>query len=541
MHRAAIGIALTIGAALAALPAHSAPNYSGCVDDQNPPECLARAALRGRMPDDRSVLDAVVRHGLIDEVSGESKRLIAALGQRNGKITVFLEDMAEAHPRSRAARMPEPQRRKVSLAAIALLSAARLTPDPFSNPTVRKLAKAAGSDPLIPITALGAWSEFTKGVDVYDKWVEFPGLLAIWKRVEQDKELPYEVVNELAAVTVFHHALVTDLEPVFRAFALRPDLTAAQKAKLAAQLADNYNLTDEAERLLREGGNDIPDDDLTYARIIIALARLQTGYDAASARTVQAHIFAELAIPRLPLVLTSGFDDVRLDPLERAGAKRELREIGDEILKRAREYCCHADVSMLFALASDSYLRAGDRARAVEIAREGLKHAPPANPKDDEEARRSSYLAAALYRAGNIDEALGTKLLPATLRFTNAGRAGESADPRWVIDDDWYEYAFWLVREAMKNPDSASRRKVFEALKDRCAKNQEAGCRLETDGLRAELAASLGEAALAHEILSAAARTLDESRARQSDAVDLAAYWAHALEVLRASGSPPNP
>jgi hypothetical protein len=540
MHRVAISIAVAIAVAVAALPAWSAPNYSRCVDKENPPECLARAALGGRLRDERSVLDAVVRHGLVDEVSSESKQLIAALGRRDGKITVFLQDMAEEHPRSRAAAMPESQRRKVSLAAIALLTAARRKPNPFLDPTARRLAKAAGNDPLIPVTALGVWSEYTKGVDVYDKWVELPGLLAIWKRVEQDMEAPYDVVNELAAITVFHHALVAELEPLFRSFAQRPDLTAAQKAKLAAQLADNYNLTDEAERLLSEGGKDAPEDDLAYARIIIALARLQAGYDAASARVVQAHIFAELATPRLPLRLMAGFDDVRLGPLERAGAKRELREIGDEMLKRAREYCCNVDVSMLFANASDCYLRAGDRARAVEIAREGLKRAPPLNPHVDDQARRSSYLAAALYRTGNIDEALDTKLLPATLRFMNAGRAGESAEPRWVIDDDWNEYVFWLVREAMKNPDTTARRKVLEALKDRCAKSQEAGCRLETDGLRAELAASLGEAAQMHSILSAAARAIDESRSRRAYAVDLAAYWAHSLEVLQATRSSAN-
>lgn len=95
MRRAVISIALAMGAALAALLAWSSPNYSRCADKPNPPECLARAALRGKLPDERSVLDAVVRHGLVDEVSGESKRLIAALGRRNGMITVFLADMAE--------------------------------------------------------------------------------------------------------------------------------------------------------------------------------------------------------------------------------------------------------------------------------------------------------------------------------------------------------------------------------------------------------------------------------------------------------------
>jgi hypothetical protein len=540
MRLAAICIALAIGAALAAHWAWSAPNYSRCVDKPNPPECLARAALRGKLPDERRVLDAVVRHGLVDEVSGESKRLIAALGRRNGMITVFLADMAEEHPRSRAARMSEPQRRKVSLAAIALLSAARRTPDPFSDATVRRLSKAAGDDPLIPVAAIGVWKDLTAGVDVYDKWVEFPGLLAIWRKVEPGEDLPYEVVNELAAITVFHHALVAELEPMFRAFALRPDLTPSQKADLARQLVSFYDMTDEPERLLREGGSDAPDADLANTRTLIALVRLQAGYDAATVRAMQAHIFEELATPELPTRLIAGFHDDRLDPLERAGAKRELREIGDELLRRAHEYCCDSDVSILFANSSDSYRRAGDRARAVDVAREGLKHAAANDPTVHGEAQRGSYLAEALYRTGNIDEALSTGLLPATLRFRSAGRAGESADPRWIIDDDWPEYVTWLVREAMENPDDAWRRKVFDALKDRCAKSQESGCRLETDGLRAELAASLGEATEAHEILSAAARTLAGSRTHAPDAVELAAYWAHALEVLRAAKKDPD-
>src|SRR6185436_10037620 len=218
-----------------------------------------------------------------------------------------------------------------------------------------------------------------------------------------------------------------------------------------------------------------------------------------------------LATPNIPMRLSAGFDDTRLDPLENAGAKRELREIGDEFVRRAREYCCEADVSMLFANVSDCYLRAGDRERAVEVAREGLKHAKPVSSLVWPEADRSQYLAAALYRAGNIEEALATKLLSNRLRFRNAERAGEARDARWLADDEDSEYAILLVREAVKSPDAAFRRSASAALKDRCAKSQERDCRVLTDGLRAELAASLGDAAQVNEILGASAHSLGRS------------------------------
>jgi len=479
------------------------------------------------------VLDAVVRHGLVDEVSRRSKRLFAALGRRNGLPNIFLADMAQDYPGSAAARLSDTQRSRISLAAIALMAAARRTPEPFADATVRKLSRATGDDPLIPATAIWVWTEITAGVDVYDKWVEFPGLPAIWRKVAAQADLPYEPVNRLAYITVFQHALRPELEPVFRGFARRSDLTPSQKADLAGQLALYYYLVDEPERLMREGGSHADADQVQGARTLIGMARLRAGYDAAGARAVQAHIFDELATPGLPMRLSPGFDDTRLDPLERAGAKRELREIADEFVRRAREYCCEADVSMLFANASDCYRRAGDRERAIEVAREGLKHARPMTSLAWPEPR-SPYLAAALYRAGNIEEALATKLLSDRLRFQNAGRAGEPRDARWLANDEDSDYAILLVREAVNSPDATFRRSASEALKDRCANSQDPGCRVQTAGLRAELAASLGDAAQVSEILGASVHSLGTTPGAASDAVELAAWWAHALELLRA-------
>src|SRR5262245_37913431 len=116
-----------------ATSAVAAPNYSRCVSQPNPPECLARAGLAGKPRYERDVLDAVVRHGLVDEVSRRSKPLITAVGRRSGLLNIFLADMALDFPGSAAARLTDAQRSRISLAAIALMAAARRTPAQFAD------------------------------------------------------------------------------------------------------------------------------------------------------------------------------------------------------------------------------------------------------------------------------------------------------------------------------------------------------------------------------------------------------------------------
>jgi hypothetical protein len=244
----------------------------------------------------------------------------------------------------------------------------------------------------------------------------------------------------------------------------------------------------------------------------------------------------------------AGFEDEKRDALERGGARDELRELGAEYLRQAEAIDGKPESANWYAMASDYYLRAGDRDRAREIARRGLPYAPElvrrfnetvgvANKSDPTAAAisaqgRGTLPVVALYRAGAIEEALKTRYLTGKDRYLNAERAGEKKDPQWVLDDDWPLWIGVMVRDASRSTDREFQQRAYDGLVRSCRKPL-ADCFSETLREIAQVVAGMGDEPRMKEVLSAAARQLDAHSFSGFSALYIAGPWAHCEEVLR--------
>jgi len=497
------------------------PKYSDCIDAPDPPACLARTAIAIDRPDPGDLAEAVVRHGLTDLIAPYERRVLS--GTRDHVMT------GTEALRSLGFQMEDDDYPKVvrrtddadTLAAIALLTAARHDEDPFSNPVVRRLSAKARNAAQAPLAAVLIWLELIQGGNGYDMQVGFRGLPKLFAAMGANPALSPDAVLRIASDASFEEQTDELALPLLRRSAARPDLTNRQKAALASVLARSYDLADDAERLLRSGGEAAENYSVHGLWSEIATVRLHTRYDAKSARIV-----AEEVVARMEWGAHPRFEDELLDALERSGAYDELRELAHIYEERATKMS--DDAGAWLANASDCYLRAGDREAAVAIARKGLVYRSARQ-------ERSVAPVVALYRAGAIDEALATGRLSGGDRYRYAGRAGVSPDPQWVLDEPSSLDVWSMVTRPIPD-DAATMRRVFDALQKHCQPLTQRKCLEDHRMHLAHLAAALGDRKTMQTVFANEVREVENIRdgraVRAFFAIRLAARWAHARELL---------
>ena len=256
-------------------------------------------------------------------------------------------------------------------------------------------------------------------------------------------------------------------------------------------------------------------------RTDIAVARLAKGYDAASARQLVNNIVGVANISARHI-----HDSDRRET-RCAGKQRRPQRIA----RARRGYVREAEAtdyrpfkSECFAAASDYYLRAGDRERALEMARRALPYMPDliralgyfTRPKSNDPAAKAIAMRGvgtdaviALYRAGAIDEALKTHYLTSKDRYLNAERAGEKKDPLWMLEVHWPEYFDLVAREAARSNDHEFQQRVYDGLVRSCGKPL-ADCFDQTLRNIALVAAGMGDRPRMKAALAAVVRQIDK-------------------------------
>lgn len=502
-------------------------NYSTCVAATDPPACMARKGIADGFPGRDDVADAIIRHGLMDLLPRNSNLLVRVTQEKLGASGLPLDA-------------------KVALAAAALLTAARHQVDPFTDPAVQPLTRAATNDPMIAFIALHLWRKLIKHNDGLGEFVTFAGLPAIWQKVVANRERAPDLAQDLAGSLARYEVLGDETRKFMMWYAARPALSAQQKADTASQLVKYFSLADEAERLMNSGGDAATDHDVAATRASIAVAKLASRYDAKAARRVVAIIIDDKSEPRGGLRV----DDEQRDALEKSGAKAELREIAAEYLRRAEAAGPGAKAATWYAEASDCYRRAGDREKARVIARKGLPfvartvraHIAAHTDVTSLSTQRLASMAGgggtdpvvALYRTGAIDEAIEFGYLSGNDRLENAKFAGEPRNPQWMNDDYFPLYLSSMVTSAISHGDPAWRRQVFDVLKKVCVTGY-ADCDDQTLAQLAALAARIGDETEMKRILTARANQIYTSLKSISSAIPLAADYAYDLELLKAN------
>ncbi len=523
----------------AAMSTQRNSGYSDCVEATDPPDCLARVAVESRVLRPRELLDAVLRHGLVDLVPDRSALLARSLDSVEPQV--LYAGMSSAMQQGE---------RKSLLAAIALLAAARHEAGPFANPIYLELAHEANDDPRIPVLAMAVWVKYV-GMNGWepDFGVTHAGLPAIWQhamsRRQEDAALLADIAGDLG--------YLDELKPQAREFlvwyAKRPkELTIDQRVMMATRLARYFESPETATSLLQGLGESLVWD-MFSVRTDIAIARLAKGYDAASARQIVNSI---LGLPNIAARHLHDSDPGKRDALERSGARDELRELGAACAREGDATNYRPFKSEYYAAASDYYLRAGERERAVELARRAFRYMPDllrawvgyvGVDRNDTAAMAiemrgvGTDAVIALYRAGAIDEALRTRALTGKDRYLNAERAGEKKDPLWMLENPWPEYFDFVASEAARSNDRDFQQRVYDGLARSCGK-QLADCSRQTLRNIALVAAGMGDRPRMKAALADVVRQIKAGKDANGWAVYTAGPWAHCEEILRSATKP---
>ncbi|HET9472916.1 MAG TPA: hypothetical protein VFO82_03430 [Steroidobacteraceae bacterium] len=484
----------------------------------------------------------MLRHGLVDLVPDKSDVLVRALDS--------VEPQVLYAGMSSALREGE---RKSLLAAMALVAAARHETGPFSKPIYMGLAHAANDDPRIPVLALAVWVKFV----AMNGWepdfrVTHAGLAAIWERAEGRRRQDAALLADIAADLGFLEELKPQARELLVWYAQRPEeLTTGQRVRMATQLARYFDRPETAASLL-EGLGESRVWSIFGVRTDIAVARLAKSYDAASARHI---VISILGLANISGRHIHDFNPVKRDALERSGAREELRELGAAYVREADVTDYRPFKSEYFAAASDYYLRAGERERAIELARHALRYMPDllrdqvgyvGVDRNDLAAMALAMRGVgtdaviALYRTGAVDEALKSHALTGKDRYLNAERAGEEKDPLWMLENPWPEYFDQMAREAARSKDRGFQQRTYGGLVRSCGKSL-ADCSTQTLRNIAVVAAGMGDRTRMKAALAAVVRQIEKGKDSDSWAVYVAGPWAHCEEVLRAAESTTSP
>ena len=349
-------------AALAALPAIAGTAYSKCVEAPGPAECIARRGVTSFGLEPGEALEGILRHGLVDLVPRNSGKLMRGLYENVGDPKEEIDTPEEQLLDSSATGALRRAQRKPVLAAMALVAAARHEVNPFTNPVYLKLAHQAKDDPRIPALAVGLWLEIVgMSGSPPDFWVTHAGLPAIWDRAMARKEQDAVLLEDMAGTLAFLHTLMPQVKEFLLWYAQRPGMTPYQRVSAASSLARLFDNDEQAAKLMQGIGDDVEGYDVPSVRTEVAMARLEKGYDAASARQVMREEFENFERLGIRVVVFGSSVSRERDALERAGARDELRELGAECLRQAQAAEDDPVAADWYASASDLYLRAGDR------------------------------------------------------------------------------------------------------------------------------------------------------------------------------------
>jgi hypothetical protein len=535
---------------MAVMPAIAGSNYSQCVEASNPAQCLARRAVNSSRLDPEDTLEMVLRHGLVDMVPAKSDKLMRGLYDSIGEPDAKMDTPEEQELDSLTDAVLRKTPRKSLLAAMALVSAARYNTNPFANPVYLRLARQAKDDPLIPALALVLWFDVVGyGSSPPRFMLTHAGLPVIWDRAVARKEQDAILLEDIAHTLAYLGVLKSQSQEFYAWYLQRPGLTAEQRVGPASALARFFEMPEQAASMLEGVGDDVKSDyDIGGVRTSVAAARLAKGYDAGAAQLVMRTIFDEINSRDIYSISFDRFFDTEYrDALERGNARDELRELGDECLRRAKAAGGKPEAADWYAGASDFYLRAGDRERAREMARLGLPFVPvflrrylESNWDGDRNDPKAMAIAArgagtkpviALYRTGAIDETLETGYLIGMYRYLNAERAGEKKNPQWAIDDTSVVDTAVMAREAESSTDRQFQQRAYDGLVRSC-RTSLVDCYGDTLLHIAQVAAGMGDEPRMKEALAAATRQLDKSKLLDYWAQGIAGTWAHCEEIL---------
>jgi tetratricopeptide (TPR) repeat protein len=519
---------------LAATPAAygGSANYADCADREDGAGCLARKSLQHLHPPASYAADLVIRNGLVDQIPQYSRVLA-----RFAKDVIDKPDLD----------MDRSYDAKSWLAAAALLTSGRYRQDPFADPRIQDLVAQTRADVALPLLALRIWIGGIEKRNSYESLVTFAGMRSLWEHAWAQRErFPESVYRVGMWLNMFDQAGI-DARTLFRWFSQRPGVPPARKVELASGAA-NLGLVEEAEDLLRSAGDVSHVRDIDRIRADIAAARLRRGYEPAAAKQV-----IDEALERIESSLDpNNLGDCRHGvALERAGAREELRTMAAAEIQHAQKPELEWAAPDWYAEASDCYLRAGDRARAVETARIGLSMVPRAvrSPSLAErkvasmtfeelaqsEANSARASVIALYRAGAVDEAVHSGFLDARDRFENAARAGVIPDPMWIVESSSGLHGDLAVDEALKRGSLEWTRRALAAFESKCPAPY-TSCNYDTWGRLGAIAAALGDETRMKQIFRAAADSLNfDPKTHDHNyffAREIAGRWGRAQDIL---------
>lgn len=541
--RASLVASILVLASLSCSPSAPRSGFAACTREADPSSCLvAHAASTPGITADE-LLEAVIATGSVEIETRYSTTLVAGAKSEMTSVDSFLGALGvqldSANPTiSRSDR--------AVLAAVALAAAAQRKDNPFDDPLVRSLSASAGNDSSIPEIALNLWYN----IDVYSEWssrLTVPrGLRRIWETVVARPPSDNRTLLELATWAAFSQTFSDEGLALLRVLISRRDASADAKAEAASLLARRYSLADDAQALLRSGGDAARNYDLHGIAVEIAEARLRHGYDRAAAQLIVADRLRSLSGPAFHSYLNPS----PLDALERAQARGELHRLGESYLRQARRQSNGAeDTGEWFALASDCFRRAGDNQAALLAAREGMPFVAPAvtarggNPRDPRRAvvEANGFGAApalALYKAGAQTEAVHSGYVSGFDRYQADSRSGGAVDIHAVIADRSWFYTVIIGRGMISDVRTERSERFYQALRNARPQfadvpageyQRELGLMAALTGRRAEMRADFAEAAALLDRNSSA----EETAANASSALALAADWRRG-EVISA-------
>ncbi len=463
-----------------------------CIDSPNPPNCLVRLVANSSTKDLDDLYKDVMLTGATD--------LVLAKGSRLSNEAREALQLQAAGLSAYFAASTSKSMKKISddtlLAAIALIAAAQHDEDPYSDPAFQKLSVKSKNDDAITLLAVQLWL----ATQPFNH--QLMGFHKVFEKLETMKDLKPETLLSLACDAAYFGQDYDLALEIIKRIASTDSATPDMKAQAASILFRVYSLFDEGLQLLRSGGKDAKNYDVKGILTEGGRVKLSHGYDAKAAKLLAEYQF--VAGYGTDQFQTIDFLKDR-ELLGKAGAKDELRYMGDEYLRYADDAArSPLQRENLYAIASDCYMRAGNKELAVITARKGLPFVAaiiddPARGWGDKFKSASSNMKAtlargagtdaviALYRTGEITEALNTGYLTNSDRYENSKVAGEESDPNWAIDEYRSLMEWTLTMDAVHSKDLKFQTRAFDVLLDHC--NASDPCRTNSDETHEHLAA----------------------------------------------------
>lgn len=449
MRRTRLGPVMALMLVLVATPLSAAAwagrSYRECADAPDGLACMAEVASQGSRGDGRE-----------DIVPG-----ILVPAGRSDLIATFTAENDAATDQSGPA-MAEGD----AVRAFALLAAAYRVREPYGDPEVARVLAGRDIDAISSYAGL-LWSS-QEGL--WNERISPPGMAVIWSRIAETVDADPAGLARVAEKAAESGQRQAALRLLARAEEKNPDDEA--RMAIAWVYAAYLGMAAEAQQQMELGGSRASGQEVNAAsevKLAVAFARLKSGYSPEAARDAMAEQMRAIGgifyLTPLRLALT------------KAGARNELLTYADQMLEAARDRSGGNHFEYFFyGEAAEAYLAAGERAKALATAREGLPFVAKAvmenafsmreEPPADASLRQrlsakgkgvGSNVLRVLYRAGAQDEALAPGWLSGFDRYLIARETGEPANPAWVVSDglDTSVHAAFLLLAGQGDRSSA--------------------------------------------------------------------------------------